>query len=139
MTDERLIDRKMWVVAIITTLIMFAVFVITPVRAEDNPEVRKAVYGDRPLGLHWLTVHTAACVIICIPMPLCIVSSLKTGIVGADLGVEGRTVFTYLFRSWRAISPIPELRWLYWCVTLTWSWYVACFIMWIVVTTILGV
>jgi hypothetical protein len=129
--------------SLLLTVIMLGVMIHTPLQAEGDPQsrqVREAVYGDKPLGLPWLVVHSAVCCLICTPLPLCVVSTGEMIGAGDVLGVRPRwNWISSLFRSYRAISAVPELRGLYWRVTLTWGWYLAWFAGWIVLTSILGV
>jgi hypothetical protein len=135
--------RTLWWIAIPLAAFMFGVMVFTPLDDENDPEkrqVREALYGDDPLGLPWLVVHSLVCLGICIPLPLCIVSTCELIGVGRTLGVTASwEPFSYCFRAYRAIAAVPELRGLYWRVTLTWAWYSGLFIGWIVLTSILGV
>ena len=135
--------RILWRIALPLAVFLFGVMVFIPLSGESDPkacQVREAVYGDEPLGLPWLAVHSLVCLGICIPLPLCIVSTGEMLGVGRALGVaQGVDWVSYFFRSYRAVSAVPELRWLYWRVTLTWGWFFTCVVGWIVLTSILGV
>ena len=116
--------RKLWLVSALVTVFALCVIAFTPLGAEDKAEtrrVREAIYGDRPLGLPWLAVHAAVCTLIVIPLPLCVVSTCQLLGAGAGLGIRSWHLFSLLFRSYREVSKIPELRALYVRVTLTWG------------------
>jgi hypothetical protein len=135
--------RTLWWIAVPLAVFICAVMICTPLPGEGDPEsreVREAVYGDKPLGLPWLAVHSLLCLGLCVPLPICIVSTGEMLGAGRALGVrQGVDWVSFSVRSYRAIAAVPELRGLYWRVTLTWSWYFACFVAWIVWTSILGV
>lgn len=134
--------RILWRGAIPLAIFVFGVMVYTELSAEGDPkarQVREAVYGDNPLGLPWLVVHSFVCFVICIPLPLCIVSTGEMLGAARVLGVRGLDWIFFPYRSYRAVVSVPEFRGLHRRLTLTWGWYFAWFAGWILLTSILGV
>jgi hypothetical protein len=135
--------RQLWIAGVVAALVLFVGFVTAPLSGEGDPnkrKVREAVYGNRPLGLPWLVVHVTTCAVIFIPTPCCIVNTIRVLLAANDLGAgkHGPLLWRF-FSSYCATTFMPELQRPRFWMKLTWAWFFACFLGWIVLTSILGV
>jgi hypothetical protein len=143
MENYQTINRQLWAVATGTAIVIYLVMTLTLLEGENDPnarKVREAVYGDRPVGLPWLAVHAAICAGILAPLPACIVNSIRVFWAASDLGAGKRGPLLWrFFSSYCATAFIPELQRARFWMKVTWGWFFAVFVGWIVLTTILDV
>jgi hypothetical protein len=135
----QMVRRLYWLTAFISLVLYLGITLV--IMFDKNPsaeQVRKTVYGDRPLGLPWQVVHAVAFAVLCAPFPVWLFSAVRISFLSAELGRPVSGVLDFVWQ-YRALTAVPEVRPYARRLAFISLAYFVLFIGWLVFTSIMGI